>query len=84
MKTIPITAFEGVRIGQVEDAQAGTGVTVIIAPDGMAAGLDVRGGGPASRDTRILDPLAAAEFIHATGVSPVRPASDEATSICSA
>ena len=65
METIAITDIPGIRIGQVEDAQAATGVTVIICDDGMAAGLDVRGGGPASRDTRTLDPLAAAEFIHA-------------------
>ena len=65
MKHIPLTSISGIRIGQVEDAQAGTGVTVLIAPGGMAASIDVRGGGPASRDTRVLDPLAAAESIHA-------------------
>lgn len=65
MKTISITDIEGIYIGQVEDSAAATGVTVIAAPDGMAASIDVRGGGPASRDTRILDPLAAAEFVHA-------------------
>ncbi len=54
-----------VTIGQVEDTEALTGVTVMLAPEGIAAGLDVRGGGPASRDTRVLDPLAAAEAIHA-------------------
>lgn len=65
MKHIPLTSIAGIRIGQIENAQAGTGVTVIVAPDGMAASIDVRGGGPASRDTRTLDPLAAAEKIHA-------------------
>jgi len=65
MKTIAITDIPGIKIGQVENTEAATGVTVILAPEGMAAGIDVRGGGPASRDTRILDPLAAAEFIHA-------------------
>ena len=65
MKHIPFTSISGIRIGQVEDAQAGTGVTVLVAPGGMAASIDVRGGGPASRDTRVLDPLAAAESIHA-------------------
>ena len=65
MKTISITDIPGIKLGQYENAEAATGVTVIIAPDGMAAGIDVRGGGPASRDTRTLDPLANAEFIHA-------------------
>ena len=65
MKNIPLNSISGIRIGQVENAQAGTGVTVLVAPDGMAASIDVRGGGPASRDTRTLEPLAAAETIHA-------------------
>lgn len=65
MKTVHLSDIPGIRIGQAEDAQAATGVTVIMNPNGMAAGIDVRGGGPASRDTRILDPLAAAERIHA-------------------
>lgn len=65
MQTISLADIPGIRIGQVEDAEGGTGATVIVAPDGMAAGVDVRGGGPASRDSRILDPLAAAEGIHA-------------------
>ena len=65
MERIGITDIAGIRIGQVQNAQAATGVTVIIAPEGMAAGVDVRGGGPASRDSRTLDPLAAAQYIHA-------------------
>ena len=31
----------------------------------MRAGLDVRGGGPASRESQLLNPLMAAQFIHA-------------------
>ena len=65
MFTIAITDIAGLRIGQVEDEQAATGATVLLSEDGMAASIDVRGGGPASRDTRILDPLAAAQQIHA-------------------
>ena len=65
MEIIRITDIPGYKIGQVEDEQAATGATVIICADGMAAGVDVRGGGPASRDSRTLDPLAAAEEIHA-------------------
>ena len=65
MKTIAITDIPGIRIGQVENAEGATGVTVIVAENRMAAGVDVRGGGPASRDSRTLDPLAAAEQIDA-------------------
>ena len=65
MREIPITEISGIRIGQAENAEAGTGCTVFIAEDGMRAGLDVRGGGPASRESQLLNPLMAAERIHA-------------------
>ncbi len=65
MKEIPVTEIEGIRIGQTENAEAGTGCTVFIAENGMRAGLDVRGGGPASREIQLLDPLMAAQTIHA-------------------
>lgn len=65
MKEIPICEIENILIGQVEDKEAGTGCTVLLSKEGMAAGLDVRGGGPASRETELLKPLAAAQVIHA-------------------
>ena len=42
---ICLEEIKGIRIGQAENAAAGTGCTVFIADQGMAAGLDVRGGG---------------------------------------
>ena len=48
MHEIPITDIQGIRIGQTENAEAATGCTVFICEGGMRAGLDVRGGGPAS------------------------------------
>lgn len=66
---IPITGFEGIQIGQTENGNAGTGCTVILAENGMKAGLDVRGGGPASRESELLNPLAAAQIIHAIVLS---------------
>ena len=69
MREIPITEVAPVRIGQTENKEAGTGCTVIIAENGMSAGLDVRGGGPASRDSQLLNPLAAAQQIHAVVLS---------------
>ena len=62
---IPVTDIGPVRIGQAENAEAATGCTVFICEDGMCAGLDVRGGGPASRESQLLNPLMAAQQIHA-------------------
>ena len=65
MKEIPVTDFEEIRIGQTENREAATGCTVFICDRGMRAGLDVRGGGPASRESQLLNPLTAAQEIHA-------------------
>lgn len=65
MKEIPVTLIESIKIGQTQNTDAGTGCTVVICEKGMAAGLDVRGGGPASRESELLKPLAAAQYIHA-------------------
>ncbi len=62
---IPVTEVGPVCIGQTEDPRAATGCTVFIAPQGMRAGLDVRGGGPAARESQLLNPLMAAQSIHA-------------------
>jgi L-aminopeptidase/D-esterase-like protein len=49
---------DGFAIGHWTDAVAETGCTVILPPAGSACGVDVRGGGPGSRETEILGPLA--------------------------
>lgn len=69
MKEISINEIESVRIGQVENSEAGTGCTVFVCPEGMRAGLDVRGGGPAGRETQLLNPLMAAQEIHAVALA---------------
>lgn len=65
MKTIQINTIEGFRIGHAQDAEGMTGCTVILCGDGAAAGIDVRGGGPASRETELLKPVTGADYIHA-------------------
>ena len=65
MKEIPITELQPLQIGQAENAEAATGCTVFLCKDGMRAGMDVRGGGPASREPLLLDPLTAAQSVHA-------------------
>ncbi|MDO4804346.1 MAG: P1 family peptidase [Lachnospiraceae bacterium] len=68
-RIISIDSIDAVRIGQAENKEAATGCTVVICENGMCAGLDVRGGGPASRDSQILNPLMAAQEIHAVLLS---------------
>lgn len=65
MKEIAIQEIKNIKIGQTEDRKGGTGCTVFLSEEGMAAGLDVRGGGPASRESELMKPLAAAQVIHA-------------------
>lgn len=66
MKEISIKDFRNIQIGQAENVQAGTGCTVfLLGRQGASVGLDVRGGGPASRESELLKPLATAQVIHA-------------------
>jgi L-aminopeptidase/D-esterase-like protein len=65
LKEIPITSIANIKIGQSEDTVAGTGCTVFLSEEGMRAGIDVRGGGPALRESGLLNPLTTANFIHA-------------------
>lgn len=69
MKEIKLTNIGNFNIGNAQDLENGTGVTVIISKEGMGAGIDIRGGGPASRETPLLNPLMHAETIHALVLS---------------
>ncbi len=51
-----ITDVAGVRVGQAQDEDAMTGVTVVLVPEGAVAGVDVRGAAPGTRETDLLDP----------------------------
>ena len=42
-----------------------TGTTVVLAPAGAVGGVDVRGGGPGTRETDLLDPSTLVEQVHA-------------------
>lgn len=59
MKEISITDIKNIRIGQMENKEAGTGCTVIVSENETPAGIDIRGGAATTRDTALLDPLAA-------------------------
>ncbi len=67
-----LTDVSGLSVGHHTVTGAGflTGTTVILAPPGgMVAGVDVRGGGPATHETDLLNPAAAVERIHAVVLS---------------
>jgi L-aminopeptidase/D-esterase-like protein len=48
----------GFAIGHWSDQVGRTGCTVVIAPPGSSGGVDVRGGGPGTRETDVIGPLA--------------------------
>lgn len=61
--------MKGFQIGSAENAEAATGVTVIISEKGATAGVDVRGGGPATRETDLLKPENMVQEINAVALS---------------
>ena len=60
-----LTDVPGVRVGHWTDADAGTGCTAIILPPGTCGGVDIRGGGPATRETDLLRPEATVPIVSA-------------------
>ena len=66
---IAITDVEGLRIGCAQDDDAKTGVTVLLFEDGAKVGVDVSGGGPASRETHLADPTTADNPVNAIVLS---------------
>ena len=69
MREIGIMEVGGFQVGHAQDLEAATGCTVILCDRMSPAGLDVRGGGPASRESQILAPVAAAQGINAVLLS---------------
>lgn len=65
MQEIGIMEVGGFQVGHAQDTQAATGCTVVLFDRMSPAGLDVRGGGPASRESQILSPVAQADSINA-------------------
>lgn len=59
IKEIPLTEMERLRIGNAQDEEAKTGVTVLLFDGGATVGVDISGGGPASRETPLTSPVTA-------------------------
>ncbi|HEY8092398.1 MAG TPA: P1 family peptidase [Acidimicrobiales bacterium] len=66
-----LTDVAGVRVGHHHRIGRGwrTGTTVVLAPPGTVGGVDVRGGGPGTRETDALDPRNLVPHVHAVCLS---------------
>lgn len=60
-----ITDVSGLLCGHHTDTRRPTGCTVILAPQGAVAGVDVRGAAPGTRETDLLSPFNSVEKVHA-------------------
>lgn len=60
----------GIGVGHAvcEDGAGDSGVTMIVAPKSATAGVDVRGGGPGTRETDLLAPHNTVQAVHAIGL----------------
>lgn len=65
MREIGFYEIDGVKAGHAQDFEAGTGCTVVICEHGAVAGVDVRGGAPATHETDLLAPENLVQEIHA-------------------
>ena len=64
-----VSEVAGVRVGHWTDQGAGTGCTVVLPPPGTVGGVEVRGGGPATREADLLGPLASVQDVTALMLS---------------
>lgn len=64
-----ITDVTGIKVGHFTDKRRPTGCTVILAEEGVIAGVEVRGAAPGTRETDLLDPLNTVEKIQAVVLS---------------
>ena len=64
-----ITDVDGIKIGNAEDVHVMTGVTAIVPDTAAVAGVDVRGGGPGTRETEVLNPDCLVERVDAVVLS---------------
>jgi D-aminopeptidase len=64
-----ITDVPGVRIGNAGDEALASGVTVLIFDQPAVGSVDVRGGGPGTRETALLDPAQTVQGVDAIALS---------------
>jgi L-aminopeptidase/D-esterase-like protein len=64
-----ITDVPGLKVGQVEDRRVRTGVTVVVPDAPAVCACDVRGGGPGTRETDLLNAEMLVEAVDAVALS---------------
>src|SRR5580692_1216834 len=64
-----LTDIPGIRVGHADDARAATGVTAIVFDAPAVVAVDVRGGGPGTRETDLLDPARTVDHVDAIVLS---------------
>jgi len=68
--TSSLADVAGIGVGHAvcEDGAGDSGVTMIVAPKSATASVDVRGGGPGTRETDLLAPHNTVQAVHAIGL----------------
>ena len=69
MRQIHLSQIPSFLVGHAQDVDNATGCTAILCKDGAFAGVDVRGGSPASRETELLRPENTVQQIHCVMLS---------------
>jgi L-aminopeptidase/D-esterase-like protein len=64
-----ITDVPGVLVGNADDPRLASGVTAVVLDAPAVASIDVRGGGPGTRETALLDPAQTVQGIDAIALS---------------
>jgi D-aminopeptidase len=64
-----LTDIKGVRVGHADDRALASGVTAVVFDTPSVAAIDVRGGGPGTREDALLDPVSMVEKIDAIALS---------------
>src|ERR1700729_4427066 len=64
-----LTDITGVRVGHAGDAALASGTTAVIFDQPAVASMDVRGGGPGTREGSLLDPVNVVDQIDAIALS---------------
>ncbi len=63
-KNSTLTVVNGLSVGHFTHPNRPTGCTVVLSPQGVVAGVDVRGAAPGTRDTDLLAPTNSVPYIH--------------------